>query len=87
MTTNNARNSQLRALVSRPKNEVHTCADCGTERVQHPLGRSAHDRMSAHTAVAHHKFLDRECKGTACVAVPPVLREQRAMALVVGRRA
>lgn len=80
MTANNARNSQQRALRSHLKNQPHVCADCGASVGQHKLGRSAHDRMSAHTAVTHRKFLDRDCKGSACVASPAVPRERRGMA-------
>jgi len=72
MTTNAVRDSRNRAKIARAKNIEHTCRDCGTRFLQHPLGRSAHDRAAAHTAVEHGKFLsqERECQGSECVGTP-----------------
>jgi hypothetical protein len=76
MTASAARNSQQRALRQRPKNETHVCGDCAFTVEQHPLGRSAHDRMAAHTATQHGKFLDRECRGSGCRAMVLTSRQR-----------
>lgn len=77
MTTTTVRKSQNRAIIHRAKNEIHSCGDCSYTVGQHALGRSAHDRMSGHTATAHHKFLDRDCKGAACRASTLTPRHRR----------
>lgn len=77
MTTSAARDSRNRAILTRSKNVQHTCADCDVKVDQHPLGRSAHDRMAIHTATVHHKYLERDCQGGACKASPFTPRERR----------
>jgi hypothetical protein len=70
MTSGSVRNSKQRAVKAPAKNETHTCQECGQAFEQHPLGRSAHDRLASHAAVTHARYGLRVCQGSACVTIP-----------------